>query len=331
MKSLHLRFNGLLCLIFTLASPAKAAPTKISGMYVNTFGDSTHQPLIFVHGGPGYNSWDFELTTASALAQAGFFVVVYDERGQGRSEPAAESEFSYKQYADDLNTIIKTLGIKNPVLLAHSHGGPISIKFDQMYPGVAKKIVLIGAPINFWGSISSMLTNCSRYFEQSANEVKLTELAQVYYQLFLNPSLEAENLPWAVIGAFSLAGQCGLYQPRQLTSEAQALMGLLRSNPIKDAISAQNFAVAGFIKNDNYIHLNEVDYVSTNSSRFCGLYGDEDGLFTPLELQVIKNSMKPMDNSPVPFKVIKGASHAVYIFKQAEFIESLTTTCAIAP
>lgn len=64
MKSI-LKF--IFILVFYLTSHVtKAAPQMIDGMYVNTFGNSKDPAIIFIHGGPGYNSQDFEITTAEA-------------------------------------------------------------------------------------------------------------------------------------------------------------------------------------------------------------------------------------------------------------------------
>lgn len=68
------------------------------------------------------------MTNAELLSQQGFFVVVYDERGQG------PNDYTYKVYSDDIRMLIHKLHLRNPVLLGHSHGGPISLKFDQYYP-----------------------------------------------------------------------------------------------------------------------------------------------------------------------------------------------------
>src|SRR2546423_10597727 len=46
---------------------------------------STVQPLVFLHGGPGYNSHSFSVFAGPRLEQA-LRVVYYDERGSGRSE-----------------------------------------------------------------------------------------------------------------------------------------------------------------------------------------------------------------------------------------------------
>lgn len=138
---------AILVLLSTVAARAQAL--KIGGMHVNAYGDPRNQPIVFVHGGPGYNSWDFEFTTARPLSEQGYYVVVYDQRGQGRSDAADSKGFDYRQYADDLKEIIDGLKLKEPVLIGHSHGGPITIKFDEFYPHVAKKIILVesGSPV----------------------------------------------------------------------------------------------------------------------------------------------------------------------------------------
>lgn len=310
-------------------SAAPMNPTKIDGMYVRTFGDANRQAMVFVHGGPGFNSWDFELTTAARLAEKGYYVVVYDQRGQGRSDAAESRDFNYKQYAADLKSIIDTLKIKQPVLLGHSHGGPISIKFDEYYPGVAKKIVLISAPLNFWASLHSLFENCSRNYEQQGNTAKLTELAYVYYQLYLNPNLPADQLKGWVSSAFMHGIGCGLYSPKNLTAEAKDLHEELHKHPVQGPLATSTTAaLAGFIDNENYVHLDTIDYVGDHRARFCGIYGDEDGLFTPLERKVIQISLEYPGESG-RFRVLKGASHFVYIDQQASFFEALKEVCGL--
>jgi len=41
---------------------------------VQTLGNEKDKPLIFLHGGPGYNSVAFEKTTAEELSKNGFFL-----------------------------------------------------------------------------------------------------------------------------------------------------------------------------------------------------------------------------------------------------------------
>ncbi|WP_439557279.1 alpha/beta fold hydrolase, partial [Dyadobacter sp.] len=54
-------------------------------LYSRSFGSQSNHPIILLHGGPGSSSVYFEATTAQSLADRGFFVIVYDRRGEGRS------------------------------------------------------------------------------------------------------------------------------------------------------------------------------------------------------------------------------------------------------
>lgn len=318
----------LAAISFNVAS-AHAAQ-KIDGMHVSTFGDPTKQALIFVHGGPGYNSWDFELTTAPVLAKEGFYVVVYDERGQGRSDEVALSEFNYTQYANDLKKIIDQLNLKNPVLLGHSHGGPISMKFDEQFPGVVKKVVLVSTPVDFWGSMRNIFSNCAQRYEQKQETKKLDELTYIYYNLVASNDLPKDQVPGFVSAAFMHGLQCGLYNTKSPTPEALQFEEQKRKNPLKGPLSGTTTAVTGFIQNENYVHLNMLDFVANNRAHFCGIYGDEDGLFSPIDLSLIRNILE-REGEPKRMTVIAGASHALYTDQQAAFVDALKSTCGLQP
>jgi proline iminopeptidase len=58
---------------------------KAQALYTKSYGDTKHTPIIFIHGGPSGNSTLFESTTALNLSQKGYYVIVYDRRGEGRS------------------------------------------------------------------------------------------------------------------------------------------------------------------------------------------------------------------------------------------------------
>ncbi len=307
---------------FLICSWTWTAPQKIDGLYVNTFGNRSDQPIVFIHGGPGFNSYDFELTTASALASEGFYVVVYDQRGQGRSEKAEESDFNYQTYANDLKSLISRLNLSSPILLAHSHGGAIAAKFDQIYPGVAQSIGLLSAPLNFWGTMKSLVDNCSRRYFENGREEAMKELTYLYYQLFLNPFPDLNKRPFVVSGLFGHGIQCGLYRTSVSTPDQVRLRKLLADNPIKGPLNGLWTAMPAFLKNENYIKGNYVNYVFSQKGRYFAIYGDEDGLFTPIELAVIKHSIQDSEGRS-SFRLLKGASHSIFIDQQKKFIQAV--------
>jgi len=323
LKNLFVVFASLF-----FACTAFAEAQKIDGLYVNTFGKATDPSVIFIHGGPGINSYDFELTSAANLAARGYYVVVYDERGQGRSDAAPQSDYNYKRYADDLKEIIDTLQLKSPALLGHSHGGAIAVKFDQYYPGVARKIVLVSAPLDMWGALHSIFDNCTSRLQAMGDEKDLGQVLDVYNQLFLTPNPSFDQMVTNVSNGFGMAFACGLYMVKQMTPEAQKFFDLLNSTPLTGTLTGGMEAMPGFLANENYVHVDLIDQVTANRDRYCGLFGDEDGLFTPLTLAQTKNALqKP--GEPNRFQMITGSSHHIYIFQQTAFFDALKNTCGI--
>jgi non-heme chloroperoxidase len=77
-------------------------------------------PVVFSHGWPlNADAWDEQLFF---LASNGYRAIAHDRRGHGRSsQPWKGNEMD--TYADDLATLVETLGLKGAVHVGHSTGG----------------------------------------------------------------------------------------------------------------------------------------------------------------------------------------------------------------
>ena len=316
-------FSAFATAIF-LSLSAYSAPSRIGGLYVNSFGDKSNPAIVFVHGGPGYDSQDFEFSTANVLAGKGFYVVVYDQRGQGRSDLAqVPTDYGYKQYADDLNLIIKTLGLTKPTLIGHSHGGPISLKFDQFYPGVASKIILVSAPVDFFKSLDSIRINCSVRYSAIGDTTNLNKMNSAFTVLNGQPAVENEIGAVADIFQLGAMKPCDLYTPSQPTQTAMDLHATVRKMHIP--VSQENllYPMANFVINEQYIHVDQTQWVKDNAEHIFGIYGAEDGLFTASVRSSIEADLAGNPKT-YRFQLISGSSHAVYIDQQDKFLEAVT-------
>lgn len=302
---------------------------NINGIHVKTYGTRTDQALIFVHGGPGYNSHDFEVTTAVNLAKLGYFVVTYDQRGQGRSLPTDLANYSYDQYADDIKDISENYNLKNIVLLGHSHGGAVSIHTLKKYPHLVKKVALLGAPLDWVALTDAIIANCKKNYSAVGNSEYLVGLEKVESSFKRYPLLDDNQKVGAVGWIFVHAGACELYNVSDPTEEFKNFQVLLKNTPI-ERVNASNSQkpMPSFIKNEDYIRQNLLDFVAKNNSKFCGIYGSEDGLFTPASLNSIRKAIEPnMSNSR--FHILKGASHHFYFQRQKDFFSYLKSRCDI--
>ncbi len=101
--------------------------------------------LVFVHRfGTDQTAWR-DVATAF-LADHG--LVLLENVGAGGSDPAAFAQHHYlslRRYASDLVEVCTALGLDRPVLIGHSVGAMICALATLERPGLAKKLVFLGA------------------------------------------------------------------------------------------------------------------------------------------------------------------------------------------
>jgi pimeloyl-ACP methyl ester carboxylesterase len=79
------------------------------------------------------------------LSSLGYTVYTPDLPGFGKSEIPTKALYLV-DYAEFLQSFLLQHAINNPILLGHSFGGRVSLKFTQMYPNKVKALILTGAP-----------------------------------------------------------------------------------------------------------------------------------------------------------------------------------------
>ena len=96
--------------------------------------------LILLHGGPGADHSIYKpgFSQLSDVAQ----ILYLDHRGNGRSDDGDPSLWTLDQWADDLHTLIDTLGITKPIIYGASFGGFVAQAFVTKYPDIPSALVL---------------------------------------------------------------------------------------------------------------------------------------------------------------------------------------------
>ncbi len=99
-------------------------------------------PVLFLHGGPGYNSYSFEHTIGKQL-ETHIQMIYLDERGSGRSERPADADYSMSSLIADVEALRKSLGVPQLTLMGHSFGGTIALEYAAHYPGHVQKLIIL--------------------------------------------------------------------------------------------------------------------------------------------------------------------------------------------
>src|SRR5262249_39849234 len=100
----------------------------VNGLRFQTleWGDSSSPPILVLHGGnQTSHSWDL----VSLVLAPRYRVVAIDQRGHGDSEWPRDGEISTEAMADDARSIVNTLELKNPIVMGHSMGGQVTMRF----------------------------------------------------------------------------------------------------------------------------------------------------------------------------------------------------------
>ncbi|MHC4252560.1 MAG: alpha/beta hydrolase, partial [Planctomycetota bacterium] len=104
-------------------------------LHSEAFGDSRNPMVMVLHGGPGgdYRS----LLPLEPLADDGYYVVFWDQRGAGLSRRHSPDTYSFNLYLEDLRQVIEYYSRGAPdgpiVFIGHSWGGMYATWFINEY------------------------------------------------------------------------------------------------------------------------------------------------------------------------------------------------------
>mgnify|MGYP005666582725 CR=1 FL=1 len=281
---------------------------------VETFGNEKDKPLIFLHGGPGYNSVPFEKTSADELAKNGFFVISYDRRGEGRNEQL-KAEYTFKQTFDDLNEIYRKFDLKKATLIGHSFGGIVATLFAEEYPDKINYLILVSAPISMQETFQNIIAKSKKIYEEKDDKVNLN-----YINMLEN--MDSTSLEYATY-SFMHAISNGFYSTKNPNQKAINLYQKFKTDTLLKKYASKNeyLAPQKFWANEHYttISLKEnLEGLKNNGVKVYAIYGKEDGLYSKEQVQELKNILG--DNK---VKYLDNCSHNVFIDQQEEFIDSL--------
>lgn len=97
------------------------------------------KPLIILHGIFGIS--DNWVTFGKRLAELGFEVYILDQRNHGKSPH--HYAFNYYALTEDLLEFIEQRGIQDPIILGHSMGGKVSMRFTLENPNDVAALIVV--------------------------------------------------------------------------------------------------------------------------------------------------------------------------------------------
>lgn len=116
--------------------------SAVHELYVEESGNPDGIPAVFVHGGPGGGT---DGSSRRYFDPDAYRIIVFDQRGAGRSTPHAELEDNHTAaLVSDMEAIRKFLHVEKWLLFGGSWGSTLSLVYAQSYPERVLGLVLRG-------------------------------------------------------------------------------------------------------------------------------------------------------------------------------------------
>ncbi|MEH6470465.1 MAG: prolyl aminopeptidase [Halopseudomonas sp.] len=114
----------------------------LHSLYLEESGNPQGQPVLFVHGGPGGGTSDFN---RRFFDPEKYRIILFDQRGCGKSTPHAElRDNTTAHLLSDMESIRQHLNIDSWLLLGGSWGSTLSLLYAQAYPERVNGLILRG-------------------------------------------------------------------------------------------------------------------------------------------------------------------------------------------
>jgi proline iminopeptidase len=282
-------------------------------LYSKSYGNSNNKPIIFIHGGPSGNSTLFEATTAQKIADNGFYVIVYDRRGEGRSIDT-NAKFTYEEYLTDLNKIYETYKIDKANLIAHSFGGLVATLFSEKYPKKVQSLILAGSLISQQETYNHILNTVKEIYLSKNDSLMLNRVCSATMLDKKSAEYRKECFDLAYLNSF--------FEMPNPTEKSKKLREEYQSSDFFKSNIRNSLAPKLFFRNELNSNIDIKPVLlklrKTNVKLFA-VYGLQDKIFSAVQLKDLKRKVGRSN-----FRQIDNCSHYLFVDQQEEFIKTIT-------
>lgn len=296
-----------LCCVFT----AQCMYGQTTTIYSKAYGESKNPAIIFIHGGPRGNSTLFEGKTALKIAEKGFYVIVYDRRGEGRSIDTTAT-FTYREAITDLNNLYQKYRIKKATLIAHSFGGLVGTLFTEQNPEKVTSLILAGALFSQQETYDHILGTTQKYYLAKKDSSMLSEISEI--QKLSKNSAEYRKQ------CYEIASKNNYFKMPFPTKEANEIREEYERGEYGRNNIRNDRAPILFYQNENKNNIDTKPILKKLKKQvpLFAIYGQQDYIFSEKQFSDMKQIVQDQH-----FKIIDNCSHYLFVDQQEEFIDTV--------
>jgi proline iminopeptidase len=185
-------------------------------LYFEQSGEKDGIPVLFLHGGPGSGA---SASHRQFFDPAFYRIVIYDQRGAGRSTPLGELvDNTTPHLVADIETLRRHLGIERWIVFGGSWGSTLALAYAEHHPERVMALVLRGIFLCRKHEIDWFLYGLKNIFPENWHrlaghvpEHRRHDLLKAYYELLSHPD-PAVHLPAARVWSI-YEGSCSTLLP----------------------------------------------------------------------------------------------------------------------
>jgi proline iminopeptidase len=111
-------------------------------LYYEQSGNPQGKPALFLHGGPGGGG---DVNSRRFFSPTGYRIVVFDQRGSGRSRPHASLEANTTWHlVADIERLRQHLHVERWLVFGGSWGSTLALAYAETHPAAVSELVLRG-------------------------------------------------------------------------------------------------------------------------------------------------------------------------------------------
>ncbi len=181
--------------LFPEIDPYASGRIALDGLHVMQWeacGNPKGVPLVFLHGGPGGGC----LPHHRRFYDPAFWnIVLYDQRGAGRSTPTAElRDNSTPHLVADLERLRRELGVERWLVFGGSWGSTLALAYAQAHPervlGLVLRGIFLATPVEihwFMHGMRNVFPEAWRAFAEALPMSERADLLASFYRRLTDP------------------------------------------------------------------------------------------------------------------------------------------------
>lgn len=174
-------------------------------LYYETYGQG--EPMLLLHGN---NESMATFYNQIEVLSKKYKVIALDSRGQGKST-SNETKLTYELFAEDVNTFLEKLNLKNVDILGWSDGGNIAVILGITHPDKINKMAIMGTVL--YNDSTSVIPEINPILRQQIKEMENNGVpkSDMNYRLKMllldEPHINPESLKTIKVKTLVMAGE----------------------------------------------------------------------------------------------------------------------------